>query len=141
VATQNPIELEGTFPLPEAQLDRFMMRLSLGYPTAEDEAAMVRRFLIGDPLVELEPVTDPEELAAAIVHTQRIFLGQAVLDYLVALVRQTRQREDVQLGASRARHSRSPAARRQLLSSLVVPTSFRTMCELSPYQCSRTASA
>lgn len=100
VATQNPIELEGTFPLPEAQLDRFMMRLSLGYPTAEDEAAMVRRFLIGDPLVELEPVTDPEELAAAIVHTQRIFLGQAVLDYLVALVRQTRQREDVQLGAS-----------------------------------------
>jgi MoxR-like ATPase len=100
VATQNPIELEGTFPLPEAQLDRFTMRLSLGYPTAEDEAAMVRRFLIGDPLVELEPVTDPEELAAAIVHTQRIFLGQAVLDYLVALVRQTRQREDVQLGAS-----------------------------------------
>jgi MoxR-like ATPase len=100
VATQNPIELEGTFPLPEAQLDRFMMRLSLGYPTAEDEAAMVRRFLIGDPLVELEPVTDPEELAAAIVQTQRIFLGQAVLDYLVALVRQTRQREDVQLGAS-----------------------------------------
>jgi MoxR-like ATPase len=100
VATQNPIELEGTFPLPEAQLDRFMMRLSLGYPTAEDEAAMLRRFLIGDPLVELEPVTDPEELAAAIVQTQRIFLGQAVLDYLVALVRQTRQREDVQLGAS-----------------------------------------
>jgi MoxR-like ATPase len=100
VATQNPIELEGTFPLPEAQLDRFMMRLSLGYPTADDEAAMVRRFLIGDPLVELEPVTDPEELAAAIVQTQRIFLGQAVLDYLVALVRQTRQREDVQLGAS-----------------------------------------
>ncbi|WP_287415676.1 MoxR family ATPase [Thermomicrobium sp.] len=100
VATQNPIELEGTFPLPEAQLDRFTMRLSLGYPTADDEAAMVRRFLIGDPLVELEPVTDPEELAAAIVQTQRIFLGQAVLDYLVALVRQTRQREDVQLGAS-----------------------------------------
>ena len=100
VATQNPIELEGTFPLPEAQLDRFMMRLSLGYPTADDEAAMVRRFLIGDPLVELEPVTDPEELAAAIVETQRIFLGQAVLDYLVALVRRTRQREDVQLGAS-----------------------------------------
>lgn len=100
VATQNPIELEGTFPLPEAQLDRFMMRLSLGHPTADDEAAMVRRFLIGDPLVELEPVTDPEELAAAIVQTQRIFLGQAVLDYLVALVRQTRQREDVQLGAS-----------------------------------------
>ena len=100
VATQNPIELEGTFPLPEAQLDRFMMRLSLGYPTADDEAAMVRRFLIGDPLVELEPVTEPEELAAAIVETQRIFLGQAVLDYLVALVRRTRQREDVQLGAS-----------------------------------------
>ncbi|WP_448575601.1 AAA family ATPase [Thermomicrobium sp.] len=100
LATQNPIELEGTFPLPEAQLDRFLMRLSLGYPTANDEAAMVRRFLIGDPLVELEPVTDPEELAAAIGETQRIFLGQAVLDYLVALVRQTRQREDVQLGAS-----------------------------------------
>ncbi|GBD21211.1 ATPase RavA [bacterium HR28] len=100
LATQNPIELEGTFPLPEAQLDRFAMRLSIGYPTAEDEVAMVRRFLGGDPLVELEPVTSPEELAAAIAETKRVFLGQATLDYLVTLVRRTREHEEVQLGAS-----------------------------------------
>ncbi|MCS7050229.1 MAG: AAA family ATPase, partial [Thermomicrobium sp.] len=100
VATQNPIELEGTFPLPEAQLDRFAMRLSVGYPTAEDEAAMVTRFLEGDPLGELEPVTSPEEVAAAIAAARRIFLGQATLDYLVTLVRRTREREEVQLGAS-----------------------------------------
>lgn len=100
LATQNPIELEGTFPLPEAQLDRFAMRLSVGYPAAEDEVAMVRRFLGGDPLVELEPVTRPEELAAAIAETKRVFLGQATLDYLVSLVRRTREHEEVQLGAS-----------------------------------------
>ncbi|MDW8060191.1 MAG: MoxR family ATPase [Thermomicrobium sp.] len=100
VATQNPIELEGTFPLPEAQLDRFAVRLSIGYPAPEDEAAVVRRFLAGDPLVDLAPVTRPEELAAAIAETTRVFLGQATLDYLVALVRATREREDVQLGAS-----------------------------------------
>uniref|UniRef100_A0A7C5VXH4 MoxR family ATPase n=1 Tax=Thermomicrobium roseum TaxID=500 RepID=A0A7C5VXH4_THERO len=100
LATQNPIELEGTFPLPEAQLDRFAMRLSVGYPAAEDEVAMVRRFLGGDPLVELEPVTRPEELAAAIAETKRVFLGQATLTYLVSLVRRTREHEEVQLGAS-----------------------------------------
>jgi MoxR-like ATPase len=100
VATQNPIELEGTFPLPEAQLDRFAMRLSVGYPAPEDEAAIVRRFLAGDPLVELEPVTHPEELATTIAETTRVFLGQATLDYIVALVRRTREREEVELGAS-----------------------------------------
>ena len=100
VATQNPIELEGTFPLPEAQLDRFAMRLSIGYPAPADEAAVVRRFLAGDPLVELEPVTSPTELSAAIAETRRVFLGQATLDYLVALVRRTRERDEVELGAS-----------------------------------------
>ncbi|MCX2728116.1 MoxR family ATPase [Thermomicrobium sp. 4228-Ro] len=100
VATQNPIELEGTFPLPEAQLDRFAMRVRLGYPSPEDEAAIVRRFLAGDPLVELDPVTRPEELAAAIEESRRVFLGQATLDYLVALARRTREREEVELGAS-----------------------------------------
>ncbi len=100
IATQNPIELEGTFPLPEAQLDRFAMRLRVGYPTPEDEAAVVRRFLGGDPLLELAPVTRPEELVAAIADVRRVFLGQATLDYLVALVRRTREHEEVELGAS-----------------------------------------
>lgn len=100
VATQNPVELEGTFPLPEAQLDRFAMRVRIGYPSPEDEAAVVRRFLAGDPLVELEPVTSPTELSAAIAETRRVFLGQATLDYLVALVRRTRERDEVELGAS-----------------------------------------
>ncbi len=100
IATQNPIELEGTFPLPEAQLDRFAMRLRIGYPAPEEEAGVVRRFLGGDPLLELAAVTHPEELVAAIADVRRVFLGQATLDYLVALVRRTREHEEVELGAS-----------------------------------------
>lgn len=129
LATQNPIELEGTFPLPEAQLDRFAMRLSVGYPAAEDEVAMVRRFLGGDPLVELEPVTRPEELAAAIAETKRVFLGQATLDYLVSLVRRTREHEEVQLGASpRATLALARAAQAAALlsgRSFVIPDDVR----------------
>src|SRR5712692_5075266 len=65
LATQNPIELEGTFPLPEAQLDRFLMRIALGYPAAEEERAILRRFRLASPLEELEPVVSADELIAA----------------------------------------------------------------------------
>lgn len=100
IATQNPIEFEGTFPLPEAQVDRFAMRLRIGYPAWEDEKAMVRRFVGGDPTTELVPVTKPDELAAAIAATRRVYLGEASLEYLLRLVRHTREHEDIQLGAS-----------------------------------------
>lgn len=100
VAPQNPIELEGTYPLPEAQLDRFAVRLHPGYPAPEEEAAMVSGFLRNDPLVDLQPVTDPTELQAAVRDPRRVFLGQATLEYLIALVRRTREHESIQLGAS-----------------------------------------
>jgi len=100
VATQNPVELEGTFPLPEAQLDRFLLRLQVGYPEREDEREMVRRLLRRDPIVDVEPVTEPGELAAAIEQVRRVYLGQAVEDYLLEIVRRTREHPEVELGVS-----------------------------------------
>ncbi len=100
VATQNPVELEGTFPLPEAQLDRFLLRLQVGYPEQEDERDMVRRFLRRDPIVDVEPVTEPDELAAAIEQVRRVYLGQAVEDYVLEIVRRTREHPEIELGVS-----------------------------------------
>lgn len=100
LATQNPIELEGTFPLPEAQLDRFFMRLKLGYPTDDQERAIVHRFSSGDPLVELQPVIAGEEVLrlAAICH--HVHVHPVVEDYLLAIVKATRASEALALGAS-----------------------------------------
>ncbi|HET7035959.1 MAG TPA: MoxR family ATPase [Thermomicrobiaceae bacterium] len=100
IATQNPVELEGTFPLPEAQLDRFFLSTAVGYPELEDEREMLRRFRVGDPLTEVQPVEQPEELAAMIAAVRRVFVGPAVEDYLLDLVRRTRAHEEVDLGAS-----------------------------------------
>ncbi|HEU5423401.1 MAG TPA: MoxR family ATPase [Nitrolancea sp.] len=100
IATQNPVELEGTFPLPEAQLDRFFLSTAVGYPEAEDEREMLRRFRVGDPLAEVVPVARPEDLAAMIAAVKRVFVGPAVEDYLLDLVRRTRAHEEVELGAS-----------------------------------------
>lgn len=100
VATQNPVELEGTFPLPEAQLDRFLLRLQVGYPEHEDEREMIRRLLRRDPIVDVEPVTEPGELAAAIEQVRRVHLGQAVEGYLLEIVRRTREHPEIELGVS-----------------------------------------
>jgi MoxR-like ATPase len=99
LATQNPIELEGTFPLPEAQLDRFLMRLALGYPSEEDEETLVAR---GDSAVvePLEAVVGCEEVLAAISETRRVRVHEDVRRYLVKLTRATRVDADVRLGAS-----------------------------------------
>jgi MoxR-like ATPase len=98
VATQNPIELEGTFPLPEAQIDRFMMRLSMGYPIESDEIAMVTgAFDGGGPVAT---VGSPEEVEAARRATQAVYLSPEVAAYLAALVRATRTAPGVELGAS-----------------------------------------
>ncbi|HEX5505378.1 MAG TPA: AAA family ATPase [Thermomicrobiales bacterium] len=100
LATQNPVELEGTFPLPEAQLDRFFLRLAIGYPDLEDERAMLRRFRAAQPVEGLAPVTTPEELAGLLAVVRQVFVGEAVEDYLLAVVRATRAHEQIELGAS-----------------------------------------
>ena len=100
LATQNPIELEGTFPLPEAQLDRFLLKLRIGYPSAEEEAEMVERFNQGDPLSELTPVLQPEELVQMQQTVPLVRVEPSVLDYLTKIVRATREHVGLELGAS-----------------------------------------
>jgi MoxR-like ATPase len=99
-ATQNPVEYEGTYPLPEAQVDRFMVRLSLGYPEPEDEAGMLAGHEAGDRVLELEPVVDRTEVLTAQDAARRVHASRALRDYVVALLRQTRDDSRVELGAS-----------------------------------------
>ena len=99
-ATQNPVEYEGTYPLPEAQVDRFMARLSMGYPTAADEAGMLESHEGGDRVLTLEPVVDTQELLDAQDAARRVHASRALRDYIVALLRHTRDDERVELGAS-----------------------------------------
>jgi MoxR-like ATPase len=100
LATQNPVELEGTFPLPEAQLDRFLMRLSLGYPSQEDEEALVKRGAASISAEVVDAVVSAEEVLAAVADTARIRLHEDVRRYLVQVTRATRADQDVRLGAS-----------------------------------------
>lgn len=100
LATQNPIELEGTFPLPEAQIDRFLLRLSLGYPSESDEEAMVERFEDADPLSALKPVASAEEVLRIQDMVRQVYISAALRTYVVQLVRATRNHPDVELGAS-----------------------------------------
>jgi MoxR-like ATPase len=100
LATQNPIELEGTFPLPEAQLDRFLLRLKVGYPSEVDEDAMLVRFETANPLEDLEPVVSAADLVTAIQMTARIHVEPVVRRYIVQLVRATREHAGLELGAS-----------------------------------------
>jgi MoxR-like ATPase len=100
LATQNPIELEGTFPLPEAQLDRFLLRLEVGYPTAEEEAIMTARFEKDDPLRHVESIIDAATLQQFQQDVRQIMVSDAVRRYIVALVRATREHGSAELGAS-----------------------------------------
>ncbi len=100
LATQNPIELEGTFPLPEAQLDRFLMRLRVGYPGEEEEEEMLVRFEGHNPLDDLEPVAGTTELLLVAQMATRIHVEPVVRHYLVQLVRATRAHPGLELGAS-----------------------------------------
>src|SRR4051812_19170862 len=99
-ATQNPVEYEGTYPLPEAQVDRFMVRLELGYPDPDDESSMLAGHEAGDRVLELGPVTDRAEVLEAVVAAQRVHASRALRDYIVALLRRTREDGRVELGAS-----------------------------------------
>jgi len=100
VATQNPIEYEGTFPLPEAQLDRFLMRMTIGYPSAEAESEMLLRLQLSHPVEQVEQVVTREELLAAQQQVRQVFVHVKVRDYIVRLVQATRDHPDVALGAS-----------------------------------------
>lgn len=100
LATQNPIEYEGTFRLPEAQLDRFLMRISLDYPSFDDEINVLKQQLMHHPIDDLQPVVTADEVLAAQTAIRQVHLEQSVYGYIVELVRKTRQHEDTYLGAS-----------------------------------------
>jgi MoxR-like ATPase len=99
-ATQNPVEYEGTYPLPEAQLDRFMVRLTMGYPEAEAESGMLAGHEGGDRVLDLETVADHAEVLSIQDAARRVHASKALRDYIVALVRRTRDDDRVELGAS-----------------------------------------
>lgn len=100
MATQNPIELEGTFPLPEAQLDRFLMKIQLGYPRKSEEIAILERFQAEDPLLHLAAVTSPAEVVALQESRKKIHISAPIREYIVDIVRATRSNPCLRLGAS-----------------------------------------
>ena len=100
IATQNPIDQEGTFPLPEAQLDRFLMRLSMGYPSMEDEERLLGRLQKSHPIDEIQPVVSAAEWQAAQEATRDIVVDDKVRRYLLEIVHGTREHDDVALGGS-----------------------------------------
>jgi MoxR-like ATPase len=100
LATQNPVELEGTFPLPEAQVDRFLLRVSIGYPTRGEENAILERFRLQDPLPDLQPVASPAEILALQNNRRQVRVEDSLRDYIVCIARATRENGDIQLGAS-----------------------------------------
>jgi MoxR-like ATPase len=120
IATQNPVEHEGTYPLPEAQLDRFMMRLSVGYPAADVEAEILATHSSGEPLAEIGPVCDALAVAALIEQARQVHVAPAIRRYIVDLIEATRTNDEVYLGASprasimllRAARAYAAAARR-----------------------------
>lgn len=100
IATQNPIEMEGTFPLPEAQLDRFMLRIRLGYPTAEEESDILLRFEQDATPPEVDAVTDAVELAHMQSLVTQVYVDDVVREYIVEIVQSSRQNQSLMLGAS-----------------------------------------
>jgi MoxR-like ATPase len=100
LATQNPIELEGTFPLPEAQLDRFLLRVKMGYPSEQEERVMVHRFKNQEPLETLAPVISAQHVISAQQSIRQVYWHPVVEDDLLAIVRVTRVHAAIQLGVS-----------------------------------------
>jgi MoxR-like ATPase len=100
LATQNPVELEGTFPLPEAQIDRFLLRAVIGYPEQVEENTILERFRASDPLPDLLPVLGNPEILALQAERRQVRVEESVRNYIVEVARATRQNPDIQLGAS-----------------------------------------
>lgn len=100
VATQNPVETAGTYQLPEAQLDRFLMKVHMGYPAYAEELEMIGRFLTAQPLSELAPVCTAEAVVKMQEEAKKVFVHEAVRDYIVRIVAQTRSQEQISIGVS-----------------------------------------
>ena len=100
IATQNPVETAGTYPLPEAQLDRFLMQLSMGLPTKEEELAIMERFLKDMPLETLEPVCTKEDLLEMQKQYPEVFIHEELMEYIVKIVQETRENADLAAGVS-----------------------------------------
>jgi MoxR-like ATPase len=100
IATQNPIELEGTFPLPEAQLDRFLLKLRLGYPEKDEEISMLERFREKDPLKSLKAAANPEQITELQGARKKIRISHPVREYIADIVRATRKNKSLRFGAS-----------------------------------------
>ncbi len=100
LATQNPIEYEGTFPLPEAQLDRFLMRVKMGYPSLMDEVRILELQQLKHPILDLQPVVKVDELTEVQEAVKKVYVAPAVKKYIVQLVRATRDHGDIYLGSS-----------------------------------------
>ncbi len=100
LATQNPIEHEGTFPLPEAQVDRFLIRLAIGYPGAREEAEMLERLQLRHPIETLEQVASPDDVLRAQKAVREVYVHASVREYVLNIVRGTRESPQIQLGAS-----------------------------------------
>ncbi|MUT67376.1 MoxR family ATPase [Paenibacillus sp. NEAU-GSW1] len=100
IATQNPVDHQGTFPLPEAQLDRFLFKIEMGYPTTEEAVQILKRFKEGDPLEPLQSIADAEQIAEAQRLYSSVRISDDVLHYLLQIVEKTRAREDVLIGVS-----------------------------------------
>ncbi|MEM7116788.1 MAG: AAA family ATPase, partial [Chloroflexota bacterium] len=100
LATQNPVELEGTFPLPEAQLDRFLLRLTLGYPNREEEREILRLFKTADPFNNVTPIVAADAIIAASQTCREVFVHPVLEDYLLDIVAATRNAEAIRLGSS-----------------------------------------
>jgi MoxR-like ATPase len=100
LATQNPIELEGTFPLPEAQIDRFMLCLAIGYPSETEEGQILERFHGSDPLESLQAVTQPDQILQMQEERKSVRVETSIRDYIVKVARATREHGEIELGAS-----------------------------------------
>jgi MoxR-like ATPase len=100
IATQNPVETSGTFPLPEAQLDRFLMQLKVGFPSNKEEITILNRFLLDNPLEQLSPVCSGEELLQMQAAVRSVYVHPSIMEYMVAIVNKTRDNDNVTLGVS-----------------------------------------
>lgn len=100
IATQNPVETSGTFPLPEAQLDRFLMQVNMGYPTKEEELNLLDRFIVENPLETLQPVCSKKDLLKMQEAVKSVFVHTSLMEYMIAIVDRTREMDQVALGVS-----------------------------------------
>lgn len=135
IATQNPIEYEGTFPLPEAQLDRFFLRIQMGYPTPAEELTILSAQQHGHPIHNLQQVVSPEELFAAQTAVTQIYVAEEIKQYIISIVNATRTHPDIYLGSSprgslalfRASQARAAMAGREY----VIPDDVKALAEVT----------